>query len=407
MRILLFYQYYHNPDCAATGRHYQFVKALGQQHEVHVISSDVWTHKRQTQQFPWTPPGVTVHSFPVAYSNSMSVRDRFSAYAGYAWGAFRRGLRVPKPDVIMGTSTPLSAAWAAAKVAQIRRVPWVFEVRDLWPDFPFQMGAVSNGWIRQKLYALEKRLYQSAAHVITLSPDMEAHVIGHGNAPSKVSTLLNGTDIDLNERVTLEDVHALRQKHALSDKKVILYAGTFGRANAIPTMIQAARSMASRTDLFFAFLGEGYHAADLQQAAKELPNLGVFPPAPRHEIFSWFQLASLSLVSFIDLPVLAANSPAKFFDSLIAGTPVLVTNPGWTKRFVDEHRCGWSVPSAEPECLVRGIEQAFEDSDAYATACQNGRRVAKQQFDRNRMAEELASILDKTLDHTNNPIPVH
>ena len=395
MRILLFYQYYHNPDCSATGRHYQFVKALGRRHEVHVITSDVWEDKRNSSLFEWTPPGVTLHSFPVEYENAMSVRDRLSAYSRFAIGAIQRGMRVPRPDVIIGTSTPLTAAWAASIVARWRRVPWVFEVRDLWPDFPIQMGAFSNEWIKNRLYALEKQLYARAAHIVTLSPDMKAHVLRYATNPEAVTTLLNGTDLDLNDRVTPEDVKALRTEHGLGEKKIILYAGTFGRANAIPLLIDTARALRHRKDLHFVFLGEGFHLPQLKEAEEHCSNVSVYPPEPRHKIFQWFHLASLSLVSFIDLPVLAANSPAKFFDSLAAGTPAIVTNPGWTRSFVEQHKCGWYTPASEPASVVQGIERALDDPKMYNSACENGRNVAYQLFDRALMAEELESILMK------------
>ena len=395
MRILLFYQYYHNPDCAAAGRHFQFAKTLGRNHEVHIITSDTWEGQRQTQVFDWSPPGVSVHSFPVAYSNAMSVRERFSAYAGYAWGAIRNGLKMPRPDVIIGTSTPLSAAWAAAKVARIRQIPWIFEVRDLWPDFPFQMGAIPYPWVRKRVYALEKRLYRSAAHVVTLSTDMESHVLNQGIEASSVTTLENGTDLYLNDRISDTDVDALRSFHGLDGKKVVLYAGTFGRANAVPAMIETARRMAYQEDVQFVFIGNGFYSSDLKEAAQTLQNVSVYPPEPRHRVFAWFRLASLSLVPFIDLPVLAANSPAKFFDSLAAGTPVLVTNSGWTQTFVENHQCGWHTPNAEPESMVRGIEVALSDSAELHRAGQNGRRVAYRLFDRIRMAERLESILEQ------------
>ena len=227
---------------------------------------------------------------------------------------------------------------------------------------------------------------------------MEAHVLRQDVSSSCVSTLMNGTDLDLNDRITPEEVDSLRDEHNLQSKKVVLYAGTFGRANALPLLIETARGMAHRNDIHFAFLGEGYHAPLLQDAMQDLPNVGVYPPEPRHRIFRWFRLASLSLVPFIDLPVLAANSPAKFFDSLAAGTPVLVTNPGWTKSFVEKYECGWYAPAHEPEDVIQGIERALSDPEAYDRACQNGKDVARRLFDRTRMAEKLETILEQVVN---------
>lgn len=393
MHILLFYQYYHNRDCAATGRHFNFIRSLSQQHQITVITSDVWEHKRQTHLYPWAPEGVDIISLPVPYDNAMHTGGRLKAYAGYAWQALKQGLRVHKPDVIIGSSTPLTAAWAAAKVAQFRRIPWVFEVRDLWPDFPIQMGAIRNAWLQRRLYNMERMLYRSASHIITLSPDMKAHVVSKGFSPSKITTLLNGSDLDLAQQMDEAAETRLRNMHGLQEKKVILYAGTFGRANAIPLLIETAKRLTHRQDTHFVFMGAGYYENTLREAAASVPNITIVPAEPRHRIFNWFRLADLALVSFLDIPVLAANSPAKFFDSLACGTPVVVTNPGWTKTFVEKHHCGWYANANEPESLVRCIEEAFGNPEELKQAGINGQRQASILFDRSSMTESLNKIL--------------
>lgn len=392
MRILFFYQYYHNLDCAATGRHYQFIRRLAREHEVHVVTSDHWEQRRQSHLFEWAPEGVTIHRIRAPYNNAMGIRARLGAYATYAAGALAAGLRAPRPDVVVGTSTPLSTAWVAARVARLRRVPWVFEVRDLWPAFPIEMGAIRNPWLQRRLVALEKRLYDAASHIVPLSTDMQAAIEAGGTPASKLTTLVNGTDLDLAAGVTDAAIAALRDQLAIGDRRVVLYAGTFGRANAIPALIGAAERLRHRDDLVFLFLGDGFYRPALEEAAGRLPNVRVLPPEPRHAIFTWFGLASLSLVSFIDLPVLAANSPAKFFDSLGMGTPVLVTNPGWTREFVEAHGCGWYAGAAEPDSLAAGIQAALDDPAALAEAGKRGRAAAAS-FDRRHLAEAFASIV--------------
>jgi glycosyltransferase involved in cell wall biosynthesis len=220
---------------------------------------------------------------------------------------------------------------------------------------------------------------------------MEEHVRRNGG--DHVTTLLNGTDLDLALPYDGDESASLRSKHGLELKKVVLYAGTFGRANAIPSLIDAAERLASRSDIHFVFMGEGFYEQRLREAARDASNLSVVPAEPRHRIFNWFRMADLALVSFLDLPVLAANSPAKFFDSLASGTPVIVTNPGWTKAFVEKYRCGWYAPSNELGALVRCIEEALMDPKCLEQAGQRGQAVARDQFDRNRMAEALDTLL--------------
>ncbi|MEM8485753.1 MAG: glycosyltransferase family 4 protein [Bacteroidota bacterium] len=393
MHILLFYQYYHNPDCAASGRHFQFVKALSKNHRVSIITSDIWQKKRQTNNFAWAPPGVEVHQLAVPYENAMGNAARLKAYAGYMWKAFWQGLKIDRPDVIIGSSTPLTAAWAAAKVARFRRIPWVFEVRDLWPDFPIQMGAIKHGWLRRRLYKIEENLYSGAAHNIALSPDMASHIAEKGVGDDKISVLLNGTDLNFANTTDTTAGDALRQAHGLAGKKIVLYAGTLGRANAIPQILETSSALQHREDIHFVLLGSGFFEAHIRRAVAAQQNLSLIEAAPRHQVFDWFRAATVSLVSFINLPVLATNSPAKFFDSLAAGTPVIVTNPGWTRAFVAKHNCGWYAPWEEPEALVRCIENVIDDPGLLSTAGKNGSTIAAELFDRSKMALQLETIL--------------
>ncbi|MGI9174317.1 MAG: glycosyltransferase family 4 protein [Rhodothermales bacterium] len=397
MHIAVFYQYYHNPDCAATGRHYTFIKHWSERHQVTLITTNTWRGQRLTRRFDWVPPGVRLLELDVAYANAMTVPQRLFAFGRYALGALRHGLTIPKPDVIFGTSTPLSAAWIAGQVARLRGVPWVFEVRDLWPDFPIQMGAVTNGWLQRRLYAAERRLYQSAAHVVPLSPDMERHVRAQGIPPERITMLFNGTDLDLAAQATEADVRHLRRQFGLGDRRVVLYAGTFGRANDLPTLITAAERLAHRGDLCFVFAGDGYYLDTLRSAEARLPNVRVLPPQPRHGAFALFKLAELALVPFLGLPVLAANSPAKFFDSLAVGTPVLVTNPGWTKAFVEEHRCGWFVPASCPDVLAQWIDDLFGRPGALVEAGAHGQAVAERTFGRVEQARTLEDLFQRVV----------
>ena len=396
MHIAVFSQYHTNPDCPATSRHYALLTHLAKTHRVTLLTTPAWKSQRLTRQFPWVPAGVEIREARVPYNNSMGPIHRALAFAQYAAWAVREGLRIAKPDVIWGISTPLTAAWAAAQVARLRRVPWVFEVQDLWPAFPIAMGAVPTALARQELYRLEKRLYQSARHVLPLSPDMTRYVTELGIAPGKVTTLLNGTDLELAARATPETVAHLRQAHGLVGKRVVLYAGTFGRANGILALVAAAEALvATDSAVVCLFLGHGFFEPLIAAAAARWPGrIRLVGGQARHEVFGWFALAAVSVVSFLDLPVLDTNSPAKLYDSLAVGTPVIVTNQGWTKALVEKHGCGWYVPAEDAPALAVKLRALLAQPEALATAGANGRQLAIAEFDRQELARQLQQILE-------------
>ena len=396
MHVAVFSQYHTNPDCPATSRHYTLLAHLAKTHRVTLLTTPAWKGQRLTREFAWVPEGVEIREAAIPYENRMGAARRALAFAQYAGWAVREGLRMEKPDVIWGISTPLTAAWAAAQVARRRRVPWVFDVQDLWPAFPIAMGAVPTALARQQLYHMEKRLYQSASHILPLSPDMARYVTDLGIPPEKIITVLNGTDLELAARATPEAVAKLRQAQGLAGKRVILYAGTFGRANDMPTLVAAAEAMAAvDSDAVWLFLGHGYFEPLVAAAAARWPGrIRLVGGQARHEVFAWFALASVSVVSFLGLPVLDSNSPAKLYDSLAVGTPVVVTNAGRTKILVEQHACGWYVPAGNALALVARLRELLNNPAQLAAAGTNGKALAAREFDRQQLAMRVQRILE-------------
>jgi glycosyltransferase involved in cell wall biosynthesis len=397
MHLAVFSQYHTSPDCPATSRHYTLLAEIAKHHRVTLLTTPAWRSQQLTYEFAWVPPGVELLEAKIAYNNKMGPARRALAFAQYAAWAVRAGRRIARPDVVWGISTPLTAAWAAARVARHWRVPWVFEVQDLWPAFPVAMGAVPTALARQQLFALEKRLYESAAHVVPLSPDMSRYVADLGIPAAKITTLLNGTDLDLAARATPAAVAALRREQQLENQKIVLYAGTFGRANDMPTVVAAAEALvAADPAVTWLFLGHGYHAPLVAAAAARWPRrIRLVGGQPRHAVFSWFALAEVAVVSFLGLPVLATNSPAKLYDALAVGTPVVVTNPGWTKTLVEQHGCGWYAPAGDAAALAERLRAVLSDADTLRAAGERGRVLARAEFDRVALAARMQQILEQ------------
>jgi glycosyltransferase involved in cell wall biosynthesis len=396
MHIAVFSQYHTSPDCPATSRHYTLLAELVKHHRVTLLTTPAWRPQQLTHEFPWVPPGVELQEAAIPYENKMGPARRALAFAQYAAWAVRAGRRIARPDVVWGISTPLTAAWAAARVAQGWRVPWVFEVQDLWPSFPVAMGVVPGKFLQNQLFALEKRLYESAAHVVPLSSDMSRYVAELGIPKANITTLLNGTDLNLAARATPAAVAKLRREQGLEGQRVVLYAGTFGRANDMPTVVAAAEALvAADPTVTWLFLGHGYHAPLVEAAAAHWPGrIRLVGGQPRHAVFSWFALAEVAVVSFLDMPVLDTNSPAKLYDALAVGTPIIVTNKGWTKTLVEQHNCGWYTPAGDVSSLVTKLRAVLANPAVREDAAQRGRALALAEFDRIQIAARMREILE-------------
>ena len=401
MHIAVFIQHYHTPDCPTAARPWALVKALARRHAVTVMTTDSWQGRRLAHRFDWTPPGVRLKALHVPYANEMTIAERLRSYLTYAgkalWeSASTTGVLPHPPDLVYASSTPLTVGAVGAAAAARWRCPWVFEVRDLWPDFPVQMGALDGRpLLRRALYELERLLYRSAARVVTASPDMAAHVRPFIDDARAVVPVEYGTDLDLLAQVGAEEKRALRrQVQREEDEPMVLYAGSFGRANDLPTLVETARRCAGVCPARFVFAGDGYHRPLLKRAARRLPNVSLLDPLPYPETLALFELADLSLVPFLDRPVLSTNAPSKFFDSLSAGTPVVVTAPGWTRDFVERHRCGWYTPAERPDALRRRIEAVVREEPERRRAARNARRAGRTHFDRAEHMGRLLSIIE-------------
>ncbi|HEX2810990.1 MAG TPA: glycosyltransferase family 4 protein, partial [Kineosporiaceae bacterium] len=228
MRIVYIHQYYVTPQMPGGTRSYEITKRLAAAgHEVHVITTD---YRAARSSFTWQAThehGVHVHWLRVPYSNVMSYRRRLWAFVHFALGSTALAVRLD-PDVVLATSTPLTVAFPGVIASRLRRARFVFEVRDLWPELPIEIGALRNPLARRLAFALARTAYRNASNVIALSPGMAAGVAAHGFPPERISVIPNGCDTDL-FAVSPAQVQRLRDQYPwLGSRPLVLYAGTFG-----------------------------------------------------------------------------------------------------------------------------------------------------------------------------------
>jgi len=392
VHIVVFHQHYTAPEGPHGARHYALLEHWRHRHEVTLLSAAY--NAPSAHHWPRVPQGVRHVRIRAPYRNQMGQAARAVSFVRYAAGAVAQGLRIPRPDIIVGVSSPLFSAAAGAAVAAFREVPFVLDMKDIWPDFPVQMGAMPRPLARG-LYALERALYRRSAHVVTLSPDMTDHVVAHDVSAAQVTTLYNGTDPRYVEASRAVDLDALRRRHGLVEKRVVLYAGSFGRANNLPLLLRLAEHLAG-TDSVLVCIGEGYGQDALRTAAERLPSLRLLPPVAHTDVYAWFRLADLSLVAFLPLRVLGTTSPAKLFDSLACGTPVVIFNDGWMRTLVEQTGCGFFVGEPDPEACARHVAALLGDSERLVAA---GARAADlyaadyaQMFDRDRHAARYEAL---------------
>jgi glycosyltransferase involved in cell wall biosynthesis len=377
MQILYLHQFFITRTGVGGTRSYEFARRfVASGHRVRMVTAG---------EGGSTVDGIDVVGVPGAYSDYMSAtaatdRDRLVAFGRFAAGATAAALRGPRPDVIYATSPPLTIAAPALAAVARWRVPLVFEVRDLWPEAPIQMGALSNPRLQRQARSLERQAYRRARRVIALSPGIRDGVIASGVPAGKVVLVPNASDLDL---------FRPSPPPPTDDRFVVSYFGTMGEANDLTLAIEAARMV---PDMSFVLMGDGKRRAELERTAPpnvEFPG----PAASKEEVAALAARSGACLTFFKDVPVLATNSPNKLFDTFAAGRPAIVNMDGWMRELVEGNDAGLYVRDAGE--LAQKLAWLRAHPEEVSRMGRNGRDLAEREFDRDLLARRVLDVLEE------------
>jgi glycosyltransferase involved in cell wall biosynthesis len=300
-------------------------------------------------------------------------------------------------DLVFATSTPLTVGLVALYLKAIKKWRYVFEVRDLWPEFPIQMGAIQNKLVVNLLRQFERRIYRKAEYVITLSPGMMDGVLACGTPTDKVSVIPNMSKPDKfypRER----SVEVMKQHHIDGNKFNVVHFGAMGVANGLEYVIRTAAILQQQGDSSIQFLivGDGSTLPALQKQADELKlqNVSFFGQFNMAALSELVNCCDVSLVSFKNLPILYTNSPNKLFDSLSAGKPIIVNSAGWTKELVEEHHCGFYVDPESPADFAEKLQYYKGQKELLAEWEGNARKLSIEMFDKSILSSQVANVLE-------------
>lgn len=399
MRILYVDQYFSNREGISGTRAYEFARrwaAAG--HAVTVLACT--SHYSNLGHAPQrrllrrvTIDGVKVVSIRVSYAQRMSVIGRLRSFFSFMLWASVVGVLTARHDVVFASSTPLTVGVPALLISRLRGTPFVFEIRDLWPQAPVEMGALRNPAAIALARWAERLFYRTAESVVALSPGMADGVLAAGTPRERVTMIPNACDIDL---FGAADGAGVREQLGLTaDDTLVIHAGNLGPSNDGPWLLDVAAAWreAGRDDLHLLLLGEGSDRAALERrvAADGLSHVHFAGPVSRAETARYVAAADIGIVSFADVPVLATNSPNKFFDYLAAGKPALVNTDGWTAELVADTGAGLALGRDTQNAAARIA--ALADDDPRRVAMGDAARRTAQLFERGRLGDQLLAVL--------------
>lgn len=373
-------------------------------HEVHMVTSTRESASEYNGWFETEEAGIKVHWYPVPYSNHMSYFRRIGAFLSFAKAARSKAVEL-EGDLVFATSTPLTIALPAVPAARKKKIPMVFEVRDLWPEMPIAMGALKNPLLRIAARWLERWAYRNSAAVVALSPGMKDGIVATGYPKNCVAVVPNSSD-NSEFLHNVADAQRFRsQRHWLGDKPLLVYTGTFGKVNGVDYMVDLAIALEARgSDVQILLVGDGAERDHIKQLAEQADvldrNLFIENPLPKKDMPALLSAATMSSALFIDLPEMRPNSANKFFDALASGTPVLLNYGGWMHDLVTTHECGLAMWQKPIEDVAAELDTKMHDQDWLEKAGKAARNLAETSFDRDVLASQLISVLQNAVDGT-------
>lgn len=401
MRVLYIYQFFATPSSSlGLTRSYEFAKALVDAgHEVVVLTSASNLPEEFRARFftRGEIDGIEVRAIRVGYSNYMGHLRRILSFGAFMIASVLAALGVRRPDVVFASSTPITVALPGLAVARLKRVPFVFEVQDLWPEAAIQMGAIKrSGPIAVLAKRLERAAYRTAVAVVPVSPGMAAGVVAEGTPPRKIHMIPNFSDLDVFHPGTKDA--AVVERYGLEAKFVVGYTGAIGPSNAVHEQVpEAARVLAERgrDDIVFMIAGDGKSLEVLRELTAGLENVRILGRIPKLEVPALTRTSDVLMALFGNVPILATNSPNKFFDALASGRPVIVNQPGWTRELVEENGCGVYVPVGDGVALADAIERLADDAETTREMGEAARALAEERFGRDLQAARILALLQR------------
>ena len=406
MRIVVVHQYYLMPGRPGGSRFNEFARLWSEAgHDVTVIAGNLdyatgtvpaeYRGRWVTRERDGAVAVLRCH-VPETYGKSYV--GRAQAFAGFSLAAATAALGLPRPDVVVATSPPLTAAlpgWVAARV-RWRQAPWIFEIRDLWPESAVTTGVLREGAVLTRaLYGLERWACWSAERVNVLTPAFRDDLVRRGLAPAeKIVFVPNGADVD-HFRPGVRD-NAVRREFGWGDRLVVMYAGAHGRANALRQLVDAGERLRDRPDVLIACVGDGPERAPLaaEAARRGVSNVVFLGPQPKERMPDFVNACDIGAAVLQDNPTFRTVYPNKVFDYMACERPTLLAIDGVARSLVcDDARAGVFARPEDPDAIAAAVRAMADDPAERAAMGARGRAWVLANATRESLAARYLDVM--------------
>ncbi len=303
--------------------------------------------------------------------------------------------RLPKADVVVTTSPQFFNGLAGYFVRAWRRIPWVFEVRDLWPESIIAVGAARNTLLIRLLEKLERFAYRKADHIVPVTDAFARHMVERDVPATKITVIKNGADL---QRFNPGSAMHLRAELGLGDRFVAAYFGTHGMAHGLDMLLEAAERLRNEPGIVFLMVGDGAERERLARLREErkLDNVIMLGQQPKERMPGLWKTADVSLVLLRDTPLFRTVIPSKIFESLAMETPVILGVEGESRQLIEDSGAGVFVAPGDSAQLAEQVRALSHERERIREMGKRGAAYVRAHFDRAKLAERYARVLEST-----------
>ncbi|MFO8030397.1 MAG: glycosyltransferase family 4 protein [Cyclonatronaceae bacterium] len=313
-------------------------------------------------------------------------------YLSYAVSSFFAGL-YQQTDIIIATSPHFFITWSGAALSFFKKKPWVFEIRDLWPESIKSVEMLDEGLIYRILERIEMRLYQSATHIIPNTDAFKKRLVERGVPEDKISVIPNGTNFEL--FIPMEADPELKSRLGLQGKFIVGYIGTLGLAHALDFVIESIARL-NDNSIHFLFIGDGAVKDSIMQRTAELnlKNVSFLDPVPKNDIPRYLALVDASLAPLKKTETFKTVIPSKIFEAGAMGKPMLLGVDGQARSIVEAYGSGLYFEPENTEDFITKVKKLAGDRELQQRLGEGGKKLARA-FDRKKLAAEMLDVLKK------------
>jgi len=343
--------------------------------------------------------GINVYRVWSYVTRNKGFLKRVLDFMSFMFSAILGSFRVTRPDVVIATSPQLFSAVAGYLVSKLKRCPFIFEVRDLWPEQILAVKAMKQNVVIRLLFRLAGYLYHHADHVVTVGDGYKEQIqAGYNVSDEQIDVIPNGILPEMFSKNGRRN--KIRKQLGWNRKFVVLYLGTHGMSHKLETVMEAAELLKSSLELCFAFVGDGAEKEKLLRIKddKKLDNCLFYMMQPKEKVPDFYEAANACVIPLLRCELFRGNYPSKLFEAMAMECPIILSSEGYSRKLLNEAKAGISVLPEDPGQLAQGVQYLYQHPDECVQMGRRGREFVLENYSRKVWAKRYLDLIGRVVN---------